>query len=315
MSRGEYFFSGSTGKAFIVQSLHFLMRKRIMLGLAGFIIIFVMLIPFLDLPEKKERDFYYSEDISTFSDTERPERFALETPLSARWLYSFGEHETSDTIEQKLAKSSIVELEVRSYEEAVSSIKKIVSNYNGYVSNTEERDDEGRKYGYIIIRIPRQYFETTIEEIRTLGKVVIAKTTIEDVTEEYVDLEARLKNLEKQEERYIEVLDLAATVDDIIKVEVQLERVRGEIEGLQGKIQYLDSRVTYSIVQVNLKEPRTEKLDIGIGRAFSRAVGAFFSALRAVIIFLGYIIPVVLIFGLIALGGRAIYRRFKEKRG
>ena len=290
------------------------MRKIIVLAAVGFVIIFVILIPILDVQEK-ERDFYYSEDTSTFDEGEVVhERVALDVPLSMRWLYSGGEDETDVAIEQKLIKSSIMELEVENYGEAVNTLKTIVSRNNGYVSNADERDDEGRKYGYVIIRIPREYFETTIEEIRTLGKVEIVKTTVEDVTEEYVDLEARLTNLEKQEERYRGILDMAATVDDIINVEVQLERIRGEIEGLKGKIQYIDNRVNYSTIQVNLKEPKTEKLEIGIGNAFRRAAGAFFSALRAVIIFLGYIVPVVLIFGLITIAGWFIYGRFIKSR-
>ena len=285
-----------------------------MLAAIGFVIIFVMLIPILDVQEK-ERDFYYSEDTSSFDEGEVVyERAALDVPLSMRWLQSGGEDETDVQIEQKLIKSSIMELEVQNYGEAVNSIKTIVSRYNGYVSNTDERDDEGRKYGYVIIRIPREYFETTIEEIRTLGKVEIVKTTVEDVTEEYVDLEARLTNLQKQEERYRGILDMAATVDDILNVEVQLERIRGEIEELQGKTQYIDNRVDYSTIQVNLKEQKTEALEIGIGNAFRRAAGAFFSALRAVIIFLGYIVPIVLIFGLITIAGWFIYGRFVKNR-
>lgn len=285
-------------------------RRLLVLGAIGFIIVAVILIPFLDIPEREQRDFVYSEESSTFYDPDLEARFAMNAPLSTRWIYSFKEHDYDVVIEQKLIKSSIMELEVEDYEEALTSIEGIVSSYNGYTSDIDERDDDGRKYGYVIIRVPREHFENAIEEIRSLGKVDVVKTTVKDVTEEYVDLEARLNNLKQQEERYLEILSMAETVDEILNVEVQLERIRGEIEGLQGKMQYLEDSIDYATIQVNLFEPRTEKLEIGLGNALRRAVQAFFSGLRAVIIFLGYIIPAVIVFGLLFLGGRSVYRRF-----
>lgn len=285
-------------------------RRLLILGAIGFIIVAVILIPFLDIPEREQRDFVYSEESSTFYDPDLEARFAMNAPLSTRWIYSFKEHDYDVVIEQKLVKSSIMELEVEDYEEALTSIEGIVSSYNGYTSDIDERDDDGRKYGYVIIRVPREHFENAIEEIRSLGEVDVVKTTVKDVTEEYVDLEARLNNLKQQEERYLEVLSMAETVDEILNVEVQLERIRGEIEGLQGKMQYLEDSIDYATIQVNLFEPRTEKLEIGLGNALRRAVQAFFSGLRAVIIFLGYIIPAVIVFGLLFLGGRSVYRRF-----
>lgn len=274
-----------------------------------FVAIVLILVPFLDV---KEEDLYFEGD--TFSPEEEVvARYAMERSFLSQWVQSYNQKDT-DVLEEKLIKSSVISLEVETYDEAFTNIKEIVSLYRGYISESDERDAEGRKYGYTIIRVPREYFEETIEDIKTLGEVDVAKTTVQDVTEEYIDLEARLTNLKKQEERYLEVLAVATTVDEILKVENQLERIRGEIESYEGKMRYLDDSIDYATIRIDMKEPKIERFEIGLKDALKRALQAFFSALRAVIIFLGYVIPVVLVFGLLYVGGRAVHNRFFQTR-
>ncbi|MBU7028268.1 MAG: DUF4349 domain-containing protein [Theionarchaea archaeon] len=270
--------------------------------------ILIVLMPFLDRGPAEE-DYVYVEE-EEFAPLEA--RFGLDKPLVEQWFYAFQQEGEEVTIEQKLIKSSLISLEVDSYQRTFTRIREIITVYNGYMSDSTEKDDDGRKYGYVIVRVPQIYFDDTIEEIKTLGNVEEVKTTVTDVTEEYVDLTARLNNLKKQEERYLEVLTKAVTVKEILDVENQLERIRGEIESYEGKIRYLDDSIDYATIQVNLREPKTEKMEIGLKDAFKRGGQGFFTALRAVIIFLGYAIPVVFICGLIALGGRAVYKRYFE---
>jgi hypothetical protein len=284
-------------------------RKIFLISGIVFVAIVLILVPFLDV---KEEDLYFEGD--TFSPEEEVvARYAMERSFLSQWVQSYNQKDT-DVLEEKLIKSSVISLEVETYDEAFTNIKEIVSLYRGYISESDERDAEGRKYGYTIIRVPREYFEETIEDIKTLGEVDVAKTTVQDVTEEYIDLEARLTNLKKQEERYLEVLAVATTVDEILKVENQLERIRGEIESYEGKMRYLDDSIDYATIRIDMKEPKIERFEIGLKDALKRALQAFFSALRAVIIFLGYVIPVVLVFGLLYVGGRAVHNRFFQTR-
>jgi hypothetical protein len=284
-------------------------RKIFLISGIVFVAIVLILVPFLDV---KEEDLYFEGD--TFSPEEEVvARYAMERSFLSQWVQSYNQKDI-DVLEEKLIKSSVISLEVETYDEAFTNIKEIVSLYRGYISESDERDAEGRKYGYTIIRVPREYFEETIEDIKTLGEVDVAKTTVQDVTEEYIDLEARLTNLKKQEERYLEVLAVATTVDEILKVENQLERIRGEIESYEGKMRYLDDSIDYATIRIDMKEPKIERFEIGLKDALKRALQAFFSALRAVIIFLGYVIPVVLVFGLLYVGGRAVHNRFFQTR-
>ena len=290
-------------------------RKIILISGIIFVATVLMLTPFLDV--KEEEDLFYEVNTPSF-DVYTPDieeegevvaEFAMRSSFLSPWVKSFSQ-EGADAIEEKLIKSSVISLEVEVYDEAFTRIKEIVSLYRGYISESDERDSEDWKYGYIIIRVPREYFEETIEDLKTLGEVDVAKTTVLDVTEEYIDLEARLTNLKKQEERYLEVLAVAMTVDEILKVENQLERIRGDIESYEGKMRYLDDSIDYATIRVDMKEPHSEKFEIGLGDALKKALQGFFSALRAVIIFLGYVIPVVFVFGLLFLGGRAVHKRF-----
>ncbi|MBU7017462.1 MAG: DUF4349 domain-containing protein [Theionarchaea archaeon] len=295
-------------------------RRKIMLILGIiFVATVLMLTPFLDV--KEEEDLFFEVDTPYFNvDTPNLEEEREEVKVVAEsasrsiflspWVRSFNQKDTDVSVEEKLIKSSVIYLEVEIYDEVFTRIKEIVSLYKGYISESDERDSEGWKYGYIIIRVPREYFEAIIEDLKALGEVDVAKITVQDVTEEYVDLEARLTNLKKQEERYLEVLAVATTVDEILKVENQLERIRGDIESYEGKMRYLDDSIDYATIRVDMKEPETEKFEIGLGDALRRAFQAFFSALRAVIIFLGYLIPLVFVFGLLYMGGRVLHKRF-----
>ena len=291
-------------------------QKAVYLTIAVFSVVAVFFIFLVSPTGKYEEDLVFKPG---YDDVEEAEAAGLSLPRMSFGLKRPAYEGTFDApepepVEQKLIKTSYITLEVEDFYETSTSIKEIVSFHKGYIADTSERDDDGRKYGYITARVPQQYFEDVTEEIKALGKVDEAKTAVEDVTEEYVDLQARLNNLKKQEERYLEILGAATTVEDILSVETQLERIRGEIESYEGRLQYLDSLIDYATLHITIREPKKETFDIGLIDAIKDAIQGFFTALRAVIIFLGYFIPVVIIFGILAYIGRACYRRFfKEK--
>ncbi len=216
--------------------------------------------------------------------------------------------------EQQVIKTSYISLEVESFQEAADEIGAIARKYGGYVSDSSVQDIEGRKIGYVTIRVPQKDFENAAKEIEAVGTLQEERVSLEDVTEQYIDLKARLENLKAQEERYLDILDMATTVEDVLKVETQLERIRGNIESLQGTLNYLENRISLSTVQVRLSEPEKITHESGIGRAFDEAIDAFLSALRGIIIFLGYFVPIAVFLTLVALAGRFIYRKwFKER--
>src|SRR2546427_152119 len=125
----------------------------------------------------------------------------------------------------------------------------------GYVSDTHESVDElGRRSAVITLRVPFGQFDRSLEQVEALGKVQEKQVTAEDVTEEFVDSQAKLRNLQRTEGRLLEHMNRTGRLPDILLVEKELNRVRGEIEQLQGRLRFLAHRLAYSTLAVTLSQ-------------------------------------------------------------
>jgi len=131
-----------------------------------------------------------------------------------------------------------------------------------------------------------------------------------DVTEEYIDLEARLRNLRRQEERLLEILDRAESVKDVLEVERELGRVRGEIERLEGRLRYLSNRVEFATITVELLEPEPIAQSLGLRSAISDAMKGLVTVTRALIVAIGYLLPIAAVAAVLF----ALLRRVRKKR-
>ncbi|MBU7032906.1 MAG: DUF4349 domain-containing protein [Theionarchaea archaeon] len=232
---------------------------------------------------------------------------AMEAPAPAMEAeYATAEYEAFTG--QKVIKTSYMSFEVEDFSKAAADIEALAR------SDTSVRDVDGRKIGYVTIRVPESAFTDAIDGLESIGKLKEENVSLQDVTEEYIDLRARLDNLERQEERYLEILDKATTVEDILRVESQLERIRGEIESLQGRLNYLDNRINLSTIQIQLEEPLEVVHESRIGDAFNRSIDAFLSAIRGIIIFLGYFLPIAIFLGIIIPVGLFLYRKVSKVR-
>lgn len=151
-----------------------------------------------------------------------------------------------------------------------------------------------------------------VQEIEGYGKVLDESTTSEDVTQQYIDLKARLHNLQKQEQRLREILELTRTVDEILKVENELSRVRGEIDSLQGQINYLERNVEMSLISVRLVEPAPPFTPPGMdwGETFQTGLSGLFFVVRGLIVLVVSLLPLFMI----AAGAYYLYRRTRRKK-
>jgi hypothetical protein len=159
-------------------------------------------------------------------------------------------------VDQKIIKTGTLELVVDEAQVSVASIERLVVESGGYVSSSTLREQaDGTMLGHVIVRVPAERFENSLEQIKTLALLVERESTsAQDVTEQYVDLSARLKNAQAQEERYVEILDVATTVEEILQIESALGNIRGYIESLTGQLQYLDSLTGFSTITISLSE-------------------------------------------------------------
>ena len=133
---------------------------------------------------------------------------------------------------------------------ALEEVKLIMVIHGGFISSVNTRDDRGS----VAIRVPQSRFHDAIADLEELGEVTTRDLQGEDVSEEYVDLGAQLTTLQHQENRLYEIMEMGVNVEEVLRVERELERVRGKIENIQGRMNYLDSRVELSTITVSLFE-------------------------------------------------------------
>ncbi len=220
------------------------------------------------------------------------------------------------TVIRKVITTGDLAIEVDDASAAVDEIISITQDACGFVSSSSVYDNyyggSTGKAGYITIRIPQSGFTSVMGEIEALGTVTSKSISGRDVTEEYVDLSARLGNLERQELRLLEILNMTTTVDEVLDVERELGRVRGEIESLTGRLNYLNDRVDLSTINVRVSEPRPITHSWGLRDALSDSVNGFISTVNALIVLIGYVLPI-LIFVTVS-GGVIIFIRNRVRR-
>ena len=166
-------------------------------------------------------------------------------------------------------------LEIEDIEDAAREIQFMVNQYGGYVASLEFYDlTQERRAGHISMRVPEHKYDDTLQRLDELGKTKNKREYTDDVTLHYIDLEARIKNLEAQEIRLRELLERADTIEDILKIESELGRIRGNLEAMIAEFTHLKDRVNYSSVNIYLeeKDPRTQTVVDGFGN-FGERIG------------------------------------------
>ncbi|MEX1087431.1 MAG: DUF4349 domain-containing protein [Candidatus Paceibacterota bacterium] len=160
----------------------------------------------------------------------------------------------ADVEERKIIQTADLSLIVGSTEDAIDQISGIATQADGFVSSVDVFEtSDNKKHGQITLRIPSSAFDQSVVLIKDLA-VTVEREQInaQDVTEEFVDLEARLRNLEATEEQYVALLEQATDVEDVLAIQRELSNVRQDIERLEGRIQYLSRQTDMSTIRVSL---------------------------------------------------------------
>lgn len=159
--------------------------------------------------------------------------------------------------ERKIVKTGYITLEVEDIAGTMDNITDLADDLGGYVVSSRKYEYDERTSGSIRIRVPADRFEEAFERLRPLAIAIPDESTDSvDVTEEYIDLEARLHNLEATEAQYLALLQKAEEVEDILMVQRELSNVRGEIERIEGRMKYLERTSDMSLIEVSLEETK-----------------------------------------------------------
>ncbi len=155
--------------------------------------------------------------------------------------------------ESKIRKSGTINLTVEDLQTSNSEILKLLEGYNGSVVSSNESGVGNNKTISLTLKVPVEYFEDLYQSVKDInGDVSYASYYTDDVTQEYTDLESRLRNLEVTENQLVKILNSAKTVEDTLAVYNQLSSTRSQIEVIKGQLKYLDNQVDYSYLTVTV---------------------------------------------------------------
>lgn len=184
---------------------------------------------------------------------------------------------------RKIVKHSSMELETKDFDTAFSQIIEMVNKSGGYIENQSisnqslrYNDDYYERYADISARIPAQKLAEVTGAIGGICNVTSHWEGIDDITDTYFDTDARLNSLKLQEERLLEILAKAESLEDVITLEAKLSDVRYEIESLTARMRRMDNQVAYSYLNMNLREVVEYKPVTATPKSFSDRVSDAF---------------------------------------
>jgi len=195
-----------------------------------------------------------------------------------------------------------------SFDNKLADVRHLVELEQGFIAGTDAQvnpqlPDDHIRTGVISFMVPAKNFDDTIDSLAKLGRVQNEHISGQDVSAQYVDLQARLANEEAQRNAMVALLQRAQSVSDIIAIQNQLGQITQQIEQLKGQIQYLDHNTSFSTVTVNIVEagapaPTAASDNWGFATALGDAAHNFVTTINYLITGLGAIGPVLVLVGL-----------------
>ena len=161
--------------------------------------------------------------------------------------------------DRKVIKSSYIELEIEvgKFESTMFGLTNLAEQNGGFVSESQSySDSEGNlTSGRVIIRIPSDKYNSVLNKVKEMGTVKSTSSSGQDVTQEYTDLESRLRNYKAQEDVLLDIMKESKKPSDSLEVQRELSNVQEQIEIIKGRMQYLDDLVSFSTIDVYFHEP------------------------------------------------------------
>lgn len=210
-------------------------------------------------------------------------------------------------VERVVAYDTRMDLVVQDPVATADTVTKLTTTLGGYLASSDRHDQDDGTVVTLSLRVPSKSRADLVDRLRGMALKVNAETTSsQDVTQQYVDLDARERTLEATQNQYLDLMKKATTVSDVVQVQQRLTDVQSQIEQLKGQIQLLQNRTDYSTIDVTLNPPT-----LGF-RPFRYVRSAWDSSFRiievvigGVILFWWLIIPIGAFFG---------YRRYQRYR-
>ena len=225
-----------------------------------------------------------------------------------------------ETSVQKLILTADMELETQDLDELTSVLLQKVKAYNGYVQSSSfyNRGESTRIYS-ATIRIPSASYASFLEEIKGAGNTLRYSESVQDVTDSYMDTQARLSSLRAQYDKVLEFYDKAEDISDLMSVEQRLSELQYEIEYLEARIRNYDLLVDYSTLNLSVTEtkvytPVKTNFFTRLGRSFLNGWNHFTAGIEDFVLDVVYNIWTILILIAIAFIGYRVYRKIRNRK-
>jgi hypothetical protein len=215
-----------------------------------------------------------------------------------------------------------ISLVVKDVSAVESQIAALLKEHQGYVAESSIDRTQGEELsGRWRVRIPVERFDAFLEAVAKLGVAESRRQTAQDVTEEFVDLEAQISNKKKLEERIVELVNnQSGEIKDVIEVERELGRVRGEIEQMEGRLRYLTNRAELTTVTIIAREvddyvpPQAPSFANQIRRAWTNSLKSLQDFGQRAVVAAVYALPWIFVLGAVLVPGLWYARRRNSGR-
>jgi hypothetical protein len=224
---------------------------------------------------------------------------------------------------QKIIYTASLSMQVDELAEAATSLRNAIHQSGGYILQFQDTRHEGEIGSTYTIKVPAAGFMSFIDRIELIKHKNFERNIGgKDVSEEYVDLESRLKARQLVETRLLAMMDKAIKADDLLKFSAQLSEVQLEIERIKGRLRYLDNNVSFSTVELRLyqtnqelKKETLEKPSLGgrMSDAIAGSAKVVWNALNLLLVVLAGAVPVAAVIAILAIPAVWLYRRKKKE--
>ena len=229
--------------------------------------------------------------------------------------------EQPDTSDRKVIYQAEVELEVKDFYKAQKELETKAKDLGGYIVESSASEYDRQLSGTMTFRIPEDRFQSFIDAAESgATKMVDRHVTGRDVTEEYVDVESRLRSKKAVETRLMAFMEEAEKTEDLLKISGELDAVQEEIEQLTGRLKYLQNQTAYATVTIYLTEGVKvfEQDDLNtwekVEKQFARNINFLMSFLSGMIVSLLGNLPALIFLGLLAAVLLMVYRKIRAKK-
>lgn len=219
-----------------------------------------------------------------------------------------------EKVEQKIIKTGNLRFETNDLPTTYRQIQEAVKNHNAIIQNDSEQKNDESISRQLSIRIPCKNFDLFLNDIsKGVSYFDIKEISSQDVTEEYIDIDARLKAKKVLEARYLELLKKANKVTEMLEIEKQLSAIREEIEAKEGQLRYMQSQVSMSTISIEFYKTVANEggATISYGSKIWNAIASGFNGISSFFIGILTIWPFLIILALIVY---FIRKRIKKKK-